>query len=107
MNTYDPMAGWTYRHIDGRADQYDAPATPSAGVDRLPSGYANSSPVISLDPQHRPVGTQKPDPVDPKVPSTGTTGTARAPHPRVGHRTAVRRGHPPRRRSPRGAGCLG
>jgi hypothetical protein len=47
VNTYDPMDGIVYRHLDARRPS-PVPATRADGVHRLPSGYPNGSPRTYL-----------------------------------------------------------
>jgi hypothetical protein len=47
VNTYDPMDGIVYRHLDARRPS-PVPATGADGVHRLPSGYPNGSPRTYL-----------------------------------------------------------
>ena len=48
MNTYDPMDGIVYRHLDQRPDLSSAAPASTPRVHHLPVGYANLSPGTYL-----------------------------------------------------------
>ena len=48
MNTYDPMDGIVYRHMNPQGNVGSVPITGTPPIHRLPSGYANGSPRTYL-----------------------------------------------------------
>jgi hypothetical protein len=48
VNTYDPMDRMVYRHLDAGRTVSPTSISRAQRVDRLPSGYANSSPQTFL-----------------------------------------------------------